>query len=82
MSFTVNDINHKLVPFLKELIESIESNQLSEEQLKHIGEFFMSYRFYENSNENSNETDIVKFITMGWYIYTQLLKDEENIIPD
>jgi hypothetical protein len=82
-----NDSDEQLVPFLRELADSLESKKLEKDQLKCIGEFFMSYKFYEKRNgwkeeeededEDEEEFDVVKFITMGWWIYTQILKDEK-----
>lgn len=77
----------QLVQFLRELADSIESKKLQQEQLKCIGEFYMNYKMSEEIFDNSESTDendydemdIVKFLTMGWYIYTQLInKDSSN----
>jgi hypothetical protein len=84
-----NDSDKKLAPFLRELALSIESEELEKDQLKCVGEFFMSYKFYEKRNgwkkeeeeedeEEFEEMDVVKFITMGWWIYSQILKDEND----
>jgi hypothetical protein len=72
--------------FLRELAKSIESNDLPEDQLKCVSEFYMSYKFHEKRNGNSTndedefpEKDVAKFITLGWYIYNFIL--EEGIVP-
>ena len=77
----------QLVPFLRELADSIESKQLSPGQLKHVGEFFMNYKFNKELNEQNNDEefddmDIVRFISLGWWIYTQILKDSEDSEED
>lgn len=67
----------QLIPFLRELANSIESNKLSQEQLKHCGEFFMSYKFHEESSKQSetdddedfSDMDVIRFISLGWYMY-------------
>jgi hypothetical protein len=55
------------------------------DQLKCVGEFYMSYKLNEHSNgrdENCDndfeEMDIIKFLTLGWFFYTQLI----NKTPD
>ena len=100
-----NDINNKLVNFLRNLVLSIENNNISKEKLHSVGEFYMSYKmleYYENnrdenadnnekeesnseekeesnSDENSfEESDVIKFITLGWYIYKCIL-NKKNI---
>lgn len=100
-----NDINNKLVNFLRNLVLSIENNNISKQKLHSVGEFYMSYKmleYYENnrdenadnnekeesnseekeesnSDENSfEESDVIKFITLGWYIYKCIL-NKKNI---
>jgi hypothetical protein len=83
-----NNSDKHLVPFFRELADSIESRQLPADQLKCISEFYMSYKFHEQRNGNSKkdeeggfeEMDVVKFITMGWYIYKFILDSE--IVPE
>ena len=73
-----------LILFLRTLADSIETNTLQSEQLQKVGEFFMSYKMSQNENQNTYEEfdtmDVIKFITMGWYIYSMLLdKDKKHI---
>jgi hypothetical protein len=77
----------QLVPFLRELADSIEYKKLQQDQLKYIGEFYMSYKFREKQNrkkdedeeEEEEEEDIVKFLTLGWWMYTQM-RENKSII--
>lgn len=79
----------RLIPFLRNLADSIESKQLLPKQLAKIGEFFMEYQFHEQEEKDNNEDnkqsqneydreDIMKFFSLGWYVYTHLLNDHEN----
>lgn len=80
--------NKQLIPFLRELADSIEDKKLLPEQLQQIGEFFMSYKFHEQAlKDNNGETDsfkhpsfdrdeMIKFLCMGWYVYCVLLKND------
>jgi hypothetical protein len=82
--------NDKLIQFLRSLANSIESHEIKSVQLSRIGEFFMSYQFQEqalvdNQNDDENELtysreDLIKFLSMGWYIYQIIQKDK--IIPN
>lgn len=74
-----------LIPFLRDLANLIESKQMQPDQLKCVGEFYMSYKMNEHINERENngendfeEMDIIKFLTLGWFFYTQLINKPDN----
>jgi|688.fasta_scaffold1617646_1 hypothetical protein len=80
MSF-ISKSNLQLVSFLRTLADSIEKEELLPEQVQKIGEFYMSYeKEIYDSGDNSTEDsmDVVKFLTLGWYMYTHLLKNENT----
>lgn len=73
-----------LIMFLRNLADSVEQKVLKKQQLQSIQEFFMSYQFQEqaskdldNSSINTefSEKELIKFISLGWYIYQRLLKE-------
>ena len=67
------DPNNALAPFLRKLADDLEKNKLSNEETQRIGEFYMSWL---NTEEEMNDKDFIKFFTMGWYVYRQILKGE------
>ena len=72
--------NEILVNFLKELANKIENNQIENNNIIKISQFMMSYNF-ESSNNNENDEDfsrgdLIKFLSLGWYIYTKVLNSE------
>ena len=67
--------NEQLIPFLRELANSIENNELSSNQLQCIGEFFMKYKFIDNIN-STDKMDMMKFLVLGWFIYGMIEKTE------
>jgi len=83
--------NIQLIPFLRNLADSVESKKLAPQQLQSIGDFFMSYQFQEQAikdKDNSGfssqytHTELIKFLSLGWYVYQVLLREEtlpENI---
>ena len=81
-----------LIPFLRNLADSIEKRQLIPKQLERIGEFFMSYQFQEQAikdNDTStppapqfSQQDLLKFITLGWWIYCIMLKGDTISLED
>lgn len=86
MNSISQDPNQQLIPFLRNLANSIESNELIPSQIKSIGEFFMAYKFKEESekdlkneekkDKNYTKEDMVKFLSLGWYVYQILLENK------
>ena len=77
-----------LIPFLRNLADSIEKGNLLPKQLQKIGEFFMAYQFQEQAIKDLDVTDenidkqfskkeLMKFIVMGWHIYSCILGENE-----
>ena len=69
--------NKELVIFLNSLAKSIDNNELTKEQLKCVTEFYMRFKFQEsleNKNEEFSEADMIKFLSIGWHIYVNVLK--------
>jgi uncharacterized protein YneF (UPF0154 family) len=75
----INSSNIKLIYFLRNLADLIEKKQLNSIQTKLIGEFYLSYQFQEETlseNNTINDIDLIKFCSLGYYIYRKILKDE------
>ena len=83
MSTLANNADEQLAPFLRQLADSIDNNELSSEQIQQIGEFFMSYKITNQSNENNSEinhpSEFIKFLTLGMYIYRFVLNSDSEI---
>jgi hypothetical protein len=83
MSTLENNADEQLAPFLRQLADSIEHNQLSSDQIQQIGEFFMSYKIRNQSEENNSEinnpSEFIKFLTLGMYIYRFVLNSDGEI---
>lgn len=76
--------NVELILFLRNLSDLIERKELLPSQLKSVSDFFLSYTFKEqnlvdesNFEENFDKQDLIKFVSLGWYVYQILLKDNE-----
>jgi len=78
-----NNPSARLIPFLRDLADSIEKQQLVPRQLESIGEFFMTYQFTEQAvrdedtsgppQQQFSNQELMKFIVLGWYIYCCIL---------
>lgn len=77
----------RLIPFLRNLADSIENETISQRRCNRVGEFYMSYQFQEqaldddiNVSTNIDEyspDELMKFIILGWWIYCMLLKNKQ-----
>ena len=61
-------------------------NELTENQVMKIGEFYMAYEFGNmlNSDESLDidEKEFIKFMVLGWYIYCVILRSKKfNDMP-
>lgn len=79
-----NNGDESLIPFLRNLADSIEKRQLLPQQLESIGEFFMKYKFQEQAIKDNDTSsppspefsheELYKFLILGWYIYCCILR--------
>ena len=82
------DPNKQLIPFLRNLADRIENNELPPEQIQKIGKFFLTYSYEEELNSNIemkddfSQEEMVKFCSLGWYVYCVLLKDKITVSSD
>ena len=88
-SSEIKEPTQYLIDFLKGLISSIENKSLSDDELQLVGEFYMSYAFKTQVNDDSNsdkkhlgQADLMKFVAMGYYIYSNILKDSIVLSSD
>ena len=66
--------NTNLKNFLNNIIIDLDNNDLSNQQLLSLGEFFLLWEFNKTFNlVDDNIKDSMKYYILGWYIYTFLL---------
>ena len=63
----------KLLIFLQELIQKIQTNSLEKDRRLELIDFYMKYNRPDNV-EDLDDNDVLKFLCMGWYIYNELEK--------
>lgn len=67
-----------MVSFLRETADDIERSKMDSHKLKKIFEFYIALKFEsedKKEDENQDEKDFLKFLFLGWYIYTYVLKE-------
>jgi hypothetical protein len=83
MEYTESD--EMMIPFLRNLADSIDNKSLSARQLHSIGEFYMSYQFQKEAAQSGDteaptidfsKKDMLKFLVLGWWVYSHLQKGE------
>ena len=71
--------NYKIIEFLRNTADSIEKNEIDDQSLQIAGEYYMRNLLkteVDNQNATLEEKDLVKFLTVGWYIYNIILKEK------
>ena len=77
-----------LATFLRQIASAIEEKKLKNEDLLKVSEFYMEWKMLNEKpnktlvkkNEpntddiNLSDKEFLKFFTLGWYVYTQILK--------
>lgn len=72
----------QLINFLRNLANDIENNNIENENLLKTSQFMMNFQFQNQQDEQSDDysrDDMIKFLSLGWYIYTQLLNQDEDL---
>ncbi len=70
-------INHeKYIFFLENILSKLKNNNLSLEEQKELSEFYINYMFNKENIEDDEK--IKKYVSLGWYIYEFLNKDNNN----
>ena len=72
----------QLINFLRNLANDIENNNIEHENLLKTSQFMMNFQFQNQQDEQSDDysrDDMIKFLSLGWYIYTQLLNQDEDL---
>ena len=81
MDFSIEN-NKKIIDFLRNTADLIEKNEINEQSFQLAGEYYMRHlckTHIDDANVTLEEKDLVKFLTVGWYIYNIILKEKQNI---
>jgi hypothetical protein len=68
-------IENKIISFLEEILEKLKNKNLDESELIKITEFYLSYNFLNNDHDDYSDKDMVNFLSLGWYIYENHVKN-------
>ena len=63
----------KFITFLQSCIDRLKDGSLSADQKLLVSEFYTKFMFSDaNASETLSEKDMLKYLTVGWYIYNEL----------
>jgi hypothetical protein len=63
----------KFITFLQSCIDRLKDGSLSADQKLLVSEFYTKFMFSDaNVSETLSEKDMLKYLTVGWYIYNEL----------
>tara|TARA_B100000900_G_scaffold403014_1_gene409538 strand:+ start:29 stop:277 length:249 start_codon:yes stop_codon:yes gene_type:complete len=68
----LNMNNNLLIDFFKDMIKKLENNEINEKKLRQLSEFMLRYKFENNRPVKYQHDEFVKFLTLGWYVYSNI----------
>lgn len=74
-------INEELISFITDMKEKLQNDQISENEIQMLGEFYMLCKFkneFEMMKNEIEERDLVKFLVLGWYFYCIINNNKNN----
>lgn len=80
--------NEDIAKFLSDLSEDVRNEKLDASQIQLVGEFYLNYLFNNDirpsepttpdSSDCVDNNELIKFLSLGWYIYTFMVKDKTD----
>jgi hypothetical protein len=69
-------IRKDLIHFLEDITNRLKNRTSSSDEERHVFEFYMKMISFNDHNTNhENDENDMKYFTLGWYIYENLLKN-------
>lgn len=69
--------NNEIIVFLENIINDIKSNNISQDHMQQVTELFLNLKMenkIEDTVESYSDKEFIKFLSLGWYVYTEYLK--------
>ena len=63
----------KIILFLENLINDIKIDNISHEDMQQVTELYLFFKM-KNTDGEYSEKEFIKFLSLGWYVYTEYLK--------
>jgi hypothetical protein len=67
--------NEILLSFLSDIKQKIENEQMSEDEILQVYEFYYKFNFTKDGDHS--EDDVIKYCALGYHIYSNLKKQDK-----
>jgi len=68
--------NNELIQSLESIIQNIRDNKYNSTYIMYLSELIQKFNFIVemNSNTNISKRDAINFLSLGWYIYNNIIE--------
>lgn len=68
--------NNELIQSLESIIQNIRDNKYNSTYIMYLSELIQKFNFVVemNSNTNISKRDAINFLSLGWYIYNNIIE--------
>jgi hypothetical protein len=77
-----DQVRTKMVIFLRDLASSIENRTLESNVEEQVSEFFLRFNMgtslLQGLDDKDSEDELIKFLSLGWFVYSNLLPDQSD----
>ena len=70
----------ELIAFYRDHLYHLERGTLTSTQLDMTRQFYMEFLMTHNPTAFSSDRDLLRFMTLGWYIYTYVIGDNATSV--
>ncbi len=69
-------MNNELINSLDQIIQNIKDNKYNSTYILYLSELIQKFNFTVemNSNTYTSKKDVMNFLSLGWYIYNNLIE--------
>ena len=69
-------MNNELINSLDQIIQNIKDNKYNSTYILYLSEMIQKFNFTVemNSNTYTSKKDVMNFLSLGWYIYNNLIE--------
>ena len=73
---------NEIVNFIENVLNLSKTDSLTPSQRDLIIEFYTRYMFLDQEHQTMSDNDALKYLTMGWYVYSNMSQNKYNLSND
>jgi hypothetical protein len=62
---------HEIIHFLEDVTLRMKNQILSDEEERTVSQFYINMLYNKSNPSSPSEKDLMRYMTMGWYVYSQ-----------